>query len=411
MGSSDRFTPYQRRLFIFLSVASFFEGYDFMALSQVLPTLREDMELSKAMAGNMYAIISFGTMVAYLLVRKADHWGRKRVLTITIAGYTLFTFFSGLAPDPYSFTVAQFLARIFLIAEWGVSMVYAAEEFPAAKRAHVIGIIQAFTAMGSIVCAGVAPMLVETPWGWRTVYLIAVVPLVLIMYARRGLRETRRFEQDVQGTTSPRPPWHILTTPHRKRVLEMSLIWGVSYLCGNVALFFWKDFAVNEAGLTKAQAGGSIALASVVAMPLVLITGRLLDRWGRRPGGALVLGATGIGVALSYQQLGRWELTAALILGVYGAAAMPIVLNTLTTELFPTNMRADAFAVCNNLLGRIGYVAGPALVGVAADAVGEFGPVVAASGAFPLIAVGLIFAFVPETKGRELEDTAAVDPG
>ena len=30
-------TPYQRRLFVFLSVATFFEGFDFLALSQILP--------------------------------------------------------------------------------------------------------------------------------------------------------------------------------------------------------------------------------------------------------------------------------------------------------------------------------------------------------------------------------------
>jgi hypothetical protein len=33
------FTPYQRRLFLFLSVATFFEGYDLIAITQVLPDL------------------------------------------------------------------------------------------------------------------------------------------------------------------------------------------------------------------------------------------------------------------------------------------------------------------------------------------------------------------------------------
>jgi len=32
------FTAYQRRLFVFLGVATFFEGYDFIAISQLLPT-------------------------------------------------------------------------------------------------------------------------------------------------------------------------------------------------------------------------------------------------------------------------------------------------------------------------------------------------------------------------------------
>jgi len=32
------FTPYQRRLFALLGVATFFEGYDILALSQILPS-------------------------------------------------------------------------------------------------------------------------------------------------------------------------------------------------------------------------------------------------------------------------------------------------------------------------------------------------------------------------------------
>ena len=37
----QKFTAYQKRLFAFLSVATFFEGYDFFAISQLLPSIRE----------------------------------------------------------------------------------------------------------------------------------------------------------------------------------------------------------------------------------------------------------------------------------------------------------------------------------------------------------------------------------
>lgn len=73
----------------------------------------------------MIGVVNIGTMVAYWLVKKADRWGRRRVLMITIAGYTVFTFLTGLSQDIVSFTFFQFMARIFLIGEWAVSMVYA----------------------------------------------------------------------------------------------------------------------------------------------------------------------------------------------------------------------------------------------------------------------------------------------
>ncbi len=82
-------TSYQRRLIFFLSVATFFEGYDYFALAQILPTLRAEFNLSQSGAGWLVAVINFGTMIAAILVRRADAWGRRRVLTVTITGYTL----------------------------------------------------------------------------------------------------------------------------------------------------------------------------------------------------------------------------------------------------------------------------------------------------------------------------------
>lgn len=410
--AGDRFTPYQRKLFIFLSVASFFEGYDFMAFGQIRPNLRADLGLSESVAGNMYAVISFGTMFSYILVRLADRIGRKRVLTITIAGYTTFTCLTGLAPEAYSFTIAQFVARVFLVGEWAISMVYAAEEFPALQRGMVIGVISAFNALGAIVCAGIAPMLIKTPLHWRAVYFVSIVPLLLIMYARRSLKETRRFEEQVKGVADKRRKLvAIFRTKYRGLVIKVALIWGLCYLMSNVAVAYWKDFAVNEAGLSEAQAGGSIALAAGISLPLVFFAGKLIDMIGRRHGAALILGVGSIGVALCYTLDGQWPLTVALVFGIFGASAMLAVLNAITTEVFPTEYRADAFAWCNNLLGRIGYVLAPAIVSNVAEHVGQLGPVVAATSVFPILAIVLIYAMIPETKGRELEETSAVEAG
>jgi MFS transporter, putative metabolite:H+ symporter len=121
------------------------------------------------------------------------------VLTITIVGYTVFTVLSGLFPNVYAFAAAQCLARIFLIAEWVISSVVAAEEFPADRRGMAIGVIGTFAALGTIVCAGVGPSLLATAYGWRSIFFVGVVPLVLLGFCRRNLQETRRFTEQVQA--------------------------------------------------------------------------------------------------------------------------------------------------------------------------------------------------------------------
>lgn len=366
------------------------------------------MGLAEGAGGLMASIISVGTIVAYLLVRLADRLGRKRVLAITILGYAAFTFLTGVSRSPYDFTVYQFIARVFLIAEWALSMVIAAEEYPAEKRGFVIGVIQAFNSLGSISCAAVAPVLIGTAYGWRTVYFVGIIPLLLLAYARRGLRETSRFaEYAATRTDTRRPLLSILRSPYRNRVLQLALIWGLTYVCTNTAVLFWKEFAVNERGFTDAQVGLAVAIASLIALPFVFSVGKLLDKWGRRKGAVLIYGVAAVFVVMAYQLSGFWLLTGCLMAAIFAAIALLTLLNAFTTELFPTEMRADAFAWSNNLLGRIGYVIAPWVVAEAAERIG-WGNAVSLTAVSVLVALGLILWLLPETGRKELEETAAL---
>lgn len=398
---------YQKKLFIFLSVATFFEGYDFIALTQVMPSVRGEFALDEAAGGIMVSVIKFGTVLAFLLVRRADRWGRKRVLTLTIAGYTIFTFLSGLAPEVYSFATCQLLAHMFLIAEWATSMVLAAEEFPASRRGMVIGVIQACSSLGAIVCAGVVPVLLKvSSYGWRTVYFVGIVPLIVLAFARRGLRESSRFAEQVQEPQA-QSLFRIWGTPHVKRMLQLALIWGLTYLCTNNAVTWWKEFAIAERGLTDAQVGLAISIAAVGALPLVFYSGKLLDIVGRKVGAVIIFAVAVLGVGLCYGLHGQWPLTFALMFGIAGASGVMPVLNAFTAELFPTELRGDAFAWANNILGRIGYVLGPGAVGVLAGSFG-WGRAVQFTVIGPIIALILILVWLPETNGKELEETAGM---
>jgi putative MFS transporter len=110
---------------------------------------------------------------------------------------------------------------------------------------------------------------------------------------------------------------------------------------------------------------------------------------------------------VAYQAQGFALLTAGLTGGIFAASAVLPVLTAFTLELFPTELRADAFAWSNNLLGRLGYVIGPLLVGFGAERWG-YGASVSATAIFPLLALLLILTRLPETSGKELEETSAL---
>lgn len=400
-------SPYQKKLFVFLGVATFFEGFDQMALAQLLTALRAEFHLDDWDTGVLVAVTNVGTVAAYVLVRLADRWGRKPVLDLTIVGYTIASFLCGLAPDVWTFALFQTLARVFLVGEWIVSTIYAAEEYPAERRGMVIGFIAAFATVGAILCAALVPLLSRLPWGWRSVYFVGTVPLVLLAFARRGIKETDRFLNLTPEERRPRPFTAILFTPYRPRILRLALVWACIFLCTQTAITFWKQHAMEDLHLPETTVGLIISAAALVTMPAVFLTGRLLDRIGRRRGAVLVFSLMSLGCVLAYSLTSIPALFVAVSLIIFGAAGVLPVLNALQAELFPTHLRSDAFAWSNNLIGRIGFVLSPMAVGAAAQQVG-WSWAVSGTALGPLVAMVLVWRWFPETKGKELEETAAL---
>ena len=365
----------QRKLLFFLSAATFFEGFDFLAITQVLPHIRHDFGLSPSGAGLLVGVANIGPILACFIVRRIDTLGRRKVMQYTLLGYALFTLLSGMAP----------------------------ETFPAARRGRAIGIIQAASALGAVTCGGLAPLLIQAPWGWRTVYFFGAIPVVLLLFLRRNLKETDRFLAVAKEDRVNRPLLEIMRGPNRLRVLKVALLWGCVYVGTHNATTFWKEFAMTERGMTDGQVGVSLTIAAVCAMPFVFGVGHVLDYFGRKKGAAIIYPIAALGVFGAFTLTGQVPLTIAMAMTIFGASAVLPVAEAYTTELFATPVRGDAFAWANNLLGRLGPVLSPPLVGLAAERFG-WGPSVAATSLACLLGLLLIWTALPETSGRELED-------
>ena len=142
------------------------------------------------------------------------------MLTLTILGYTVCSLATAATHSAWSFGLVQLAARVFLLGEWAEANVMAAEEFPADRRGTVIGVIQASASLGAIVCAGLVPLMVRSPLGWRTVYVAGAIPLVLTAFARRNLQETRRFREQGAGQAKP-SPLALLRGPYGRRIWQL----------------------------------------------------------------------------------------------------------------------------------------------------------------------------------------------
>ncbi|MCP4869839.1 MAG: MFS transporter, partial [Proteobacteria bacterium] len=275
-------------------------------------------------------------------------------------------------------------------------------------RGTVIGVLQAFSAFGAITCAGLMPLMVSTDLGWRLVYFVGIIPLLLLAYARRGLKETARFEkQKAEGRTEPPPMFEIFNTPHRRRVFQLGIIWLVTYACSNTAVSFFELHATEDLNWTKKDVSDVLTISAIVSLPLVFFAGKLLDMAGRKKAAVLIFVATSVGVFLGYTLESKYALTIVMTVAVFGVNSVLPVLNAFTSELFPTEHRAAAFGWTNNLIGRLGYVLAPIGIGLIA-AQTDWGRAIAPTAIFPLIALALILWWLPETNAIELEESAAL---
>ncbi len=404
-------------LILLVSTASFFEGYDFIILNLVLPYLQKEFSLSILQAGFAASAIAIGTIVAFFVLRLGDYFGRRAMLMWTVLGYTAATALTAASTGIYGFVAMQFLARVFLVAEWGISTVIIAEELPAAQRGVGISIVQAAAGVGGIVGSAIFPIVAKVSLGWRALYLVGIVPLVIVFFIRRSVRETKRYAE-YRASQADKPAWtEILRGKYRRNLVVIAFLWLFMYLGYTPILTFWTTFAMGDRGLNAGQVSLIVAISYTIGLSGFIAAGKLMDKWGRRPTCVLFFGVGAVATFAAFNSPPAPLLMAAsLVVLIFFATSYLTLCSTYTAELFPTRLRASAAAWTNNTLGRLGMVLAPTMVGLIAGLFASadggpggapssgVGPAVGLMGLFPLLCAVIVLIFLPETKNRELEE-------
>lgn len=410
-AAAGREAAYLWQLLLFICVATLFEGYDLLIINLALPYLGTDFGADAKMLGTAVGLINVGTIVAFIPVRLADRYGRRCVFLTAITGYTLFTILSAFAVGLRDFVAYQFVARMFMVTEIGLGAIILTEEMPARYRGAAVTLMFALGLMGGILGSAAFPYLIETELGWRTLYLIGGVLLpVLVIYWGR-LRETGRFI-DAQASLGPdrvaliasfKALSTIFQPAYRRRALAGATIWFTVNAWSASCLFFFSYYVTNERGWEPAAVAQALTLGYSLAVIGYATAGPMLDFAGRRLTASVYFTLGAISAVVCFTATSAPVITIAYII-VLGMHALWPIAATITSEIFPTPMRATANAVVNNLIGRIGMALAPAVVGVLSASLGSVGRAVAVVSLIPLLCLPIILVLVKETKGQELED-------
>lgn len=412
---ADRLDRYLRFLIAFITITYFFDAYDVLLMNLALPYLGRDFQASPQTLGYAVSVIGLGSMAAFFFIRLADRFGRRPVLLVSIVAYSLLTFLTAFSRGLVDYVAYQFVARALLVSGLGVGTIVLTEELPARYRGLGVGLMLTGGAFGGIVAAALFPHLLETRLGWRMLYLLGVIPVGLVLLFRNKLQETRRWRssrrEDSPQAQGLREMFRaVFQRENRFNLAVVATLVFCATLWYSSVYVFWTYFVVNERGWSPQQVSKTLMVSFVFAMLSHFLAGISLDRLGRRITAYLFFGMGGISAFFCFRAQDPLAISLLYILVIFSSGIF-VVCFTVGAELFPTDIRASANAVANNLLGRVGMVIAPSLIGLLASWRGSVGEAVSLVGLAPLFCVAAVYLFVPETRERVLEEIPSMEVG
>lgn len=412
LGTAPPLTRRQWRVLGLVSVATLFDQYDRALFALALPKIQASLAIAEADVGYLASIVRLGSLPAFFATLAADRFGRRRVLLVTIIGYTLCTGLTALAPDTSTFIALQFVTRVFGTAEILLAVVVITEELDASVRGWGVGALFAIQACGVGVAAILFPLVEWLGLGWRALYAVGLGPLIVLTYWRRTLPETARFEQAVRQAAGHRQPLFapavdlVRAYPGRfAAVAAVSFLFAAGGAAGD---FLSPKYLLDAHQWTPGQVATLFVLGGGLGIFGAAFAGRLSDRVGRKPV-AVVFGVAVLSLAVLFFNLSGMWLAPVWIAMIFALIGHDVLFNSFGAELFPTSYRSTASgarAVAATLGGAVGLAAESQLYGLFGSHWTAVSVLLAIAFLAPLI-VALAF---PETAGRSLEEIAP-EPG
>lgn len=405
------------RILQLVALGIVFENYDIGLVNSALPQIADSLAMSTSETGYYLSLVRLGGLAALLLIPFADRVGRRRIFLAALLGMSAGTLLTAFSQTAEQFVFLQVVTRAFMLTGATLAVVILVEEFPAGQRGSAVGLLSILGGLGYGLGAGLYAAVELLPFGWRFLYVLGGLPLLLLPFFRRSLRETRRFEEHAR--TRKEAPFAGLVRSWSEPVLDLvrthprraAAVAAASFFgsMSSIAFFQYTSFFVVRAhGWAPGEYSLLVLGGGLIGMLGTLVGGRGSDRFGRRRVGFLGLAAAPLFAFLFYAGPSGVGLVPAWGLYVLCMASGDVIIRAFAAELFPTSQRGASGGVLI-AVQALGFAAGLAVVGTLAEDLARLGPAVAGVSAVSwLAAVSLLF--LPETHRLELEDISVEAP-
>lgn len=384
---------FQTKLMIICGLGWAADAMEVLLIAFALPAIAEEWGLTPAQRGLLGTAIFLGMLAGALVWgRLSDLVGRKVGFVSTVAIDSVFGLLSAFAPSFGWLLALRSLTGFGVGGTLPVDYSIFAEYLPSEKRGRYLVLLEAFWALGTIVAAGLAWLIVPT-LGWRWLLAVSAVPGIIIFFIRREIPESPRYllvngqpekaravlelVARTNGTRMPDRPLRPIekkAVPAARELLQPGLrrttilLWVMWFAIslGYYGVFTWLPTFFRSSGMQTLPVYQNTFILALAQLPGYFSAAYLVEKWGRRPTLAFYLFASGLftylfAAANSMNMLvamGIWM--SFFTLGAWGA------LYAYTPEAYPTALRGTGMGTASGwtrISGAIAPSLGAALMG------------------------------------------------
>lgn len=361
----------QKRTLLAASLGWMLDSMDVMLYALVLGQVQRELHLSAAMSGAMMSMtllsaaaggIAFGWF--------ADRAGRVRALSASILIYSIATFLCGLTHTAMALLTCRIVLGLGMGGEWASGAALVAETWPAHHRGKALALMQSSWAVGYALGAALVAVIMPH-FGWRAVFFVGTAPALVALWIQSRLHEPAVWRQE----HSPRPQWsRLFRGPLRFSTLVCATMNAAS-LFAWWGLFTWVPRFLS---MPASQGGRGLGIVMTSEWTIVMQIGTFLgyisfgfiaDRFSHKSTYIvyLLIAAVMVPIFASVSNPSAL-LVIGPVVGFFGTGYFS-GFAILTSELFPTAIRASAMGFVYNI-GRVLSAVSPWLIGRVSERTG-----------------------------------------
>ncbi len=400
--------------------------YNILIISFLMGAIQKSLGVTLTQAGIITSVTLVGSVLGGVVFGWAgDRIGRKMSLLLTLGLFSVGAIASAFAWDFESLLITRAITGVGLGGEWGAGIVLFNEIWNRERRGFGSCVIQAATSAGIGAASVVSVWALSTfrpDWGWRVALLTGGSPILLMIYVRFWMPESKLWleyerrrkagELPPEKAKASSPIIEIFKGPSlRYTLLGFMLVSG--YMFAFYAITIFMPGYMISLGAAQSDIRTTTLMFALVVAIAFLILGYFSDRLGRRIGVAVPTLISVVGFIGIYMSAGTftgslwaWPLFGWYVFWGAGQTAAGMF-GPWFSELYPVELRSSAVSTIYMVGRGFGSLA-PYVVPVAAAGMGGLliGMMLGLGAALVCLIVSLL---LPETAGRSfnvIEDKA-----